>query len=59
MGSFRYVHILIGEIHRYHYEMQSNLNENDQPGRVNVVKTEENKIMAEMPLQEVRRYSCW
>ena len=58
MGYFRYIHILIFEIHRYHYEMQSNLNENDQPGRVNVVKTEENKIMAKMPLQEVRRYSC-
>ena len=58
MGYFRYVLILIGEIHRYHYEMQCNLNENDQPGRVNVVKTEENKIMAKMPLQEVRRYSC-
>ena len=59
MGYFRYVHILIGEIHRYHYEMQSNLNENDQPGRsrANAVKTEENKIMAKMPLQEVRRYS--
>ena len=58
MGYFRYVHILIGEIHRYHYEMQSNLNENDQPGRVNVVKTEENKIMAKITLQEARRYSC-
>ena len=46
MGYFRYVHILIGVIHRYHYEMQSNLNENDQPGRVNAMKTEENKIMA-------------
>ena len=51
MGYFRYVHILIGE-------MQSNLNENDQPGRVNAVNTEENKIMAKMPLQEVCRYSC-
>ena len=40
MGYFRYVHILIGEIHRYYYEMQSNLNEIDQPGKVNAVKTE-------------------
>ena len=51
MGYFRYVHILIGE-------MQSNLIENDQPVRVNAVKTEENKKMAKMPLQEVRRYRC-
>ena len=38
MGYFRYVHILIGEIHRYYYEKQSNVIENDQPGRVNAVK---------------------
>ena len=39
MGYFRYVHILIGEIHRYnYYEMQSNVIENDQPDRDNAVK---------------------